>query len=178
MPIRHVNSTLRPLTPADEPFLWKMLYQAIYVPPGMPPPDRSIINHPDLARYVAGWGRIDDMGVAAIDQDTNLAVGAAWLRLMVGTARGYGYIDDRTPELSVAVLPEYRGRGLGTQMILQLLKNAQGRYSVVSLSVSTDNPAQRLYARLGFAEVGNDGTSLTMKLDLPRSPSHENGDGI
>ena len=163
---RASHFTFRPLSPADEPFLWEMLYQAIYVPPDTPPPDRSIIEHPDLARYVLGWGRIDDCGVIAIDQDTNEPVGAAWLRLMTGTEQGYGFVDDRTPELSVAVLPEYRGHKVGTRMILQLLQIARTMYSEVSLSVSMDNPARRLYERLGFEAVSRDETSLTMKIDL------------
>lgn len=166
MPIWHVNPIFRPLIPADEPFLWEMLYQAIYVPPHVPPPDRSIVNHPDLARYVERWGHIDDCGVIAIDQDTNEPVGAAWLRLMTGAERGYGYIDDRTPELSVAVLPEYRGHGLGTQMIDWLLQAARSRHRAVSLSVSIDNPARRLCERLGFKAVSQRDTSMTMKIDL------------
>jgi ribosomal protein S18 acetylase RimI-like enzyme len=167
---------IRPLARDDEPFLWEMLYQAIYVPPHLPPPERSIIDHPDLARYISGWGRVDDIGVAAVDADE--LVGAAWLRLMVGSNQGYGYVDDRTPELSVAVLPEYRGQGLGTQLLERLLQQARTQYPAVSLSVSMDNPARRLYEHLGFEAVSSDGTSLTMKLDLlRRSPiEHETGD--
>lgn len=166
----------RPLARADQPFLWEMLYQAIYVPPHMLPPARSIIEHPEIARYVEGWGRVDDMGVAAID--ANEPVGAAWLRLMVGPDRGYGYVDDRTPELSVAVLPGYRGQGLGTQMLEWLLRAARAKYPAVSLSVSMDNPARRLYERLGFEAVSSDSTALTMKIDLlHRLPiEHETGE--
>jgi GNAT superfamily N-acetyltransferase len=163
--------TFRPLARDDESFLWVMLYHVIYVPPLSPPPDRSIIGRPELARYVKGWGRIDDYGVAGIDPGKDIPVGAAWLRLMAGTERGYGYIDDQTPELSIAVLPEYRGQGLGTQMLERLLQDAQTKHSAVSLSVSTDNPARRLYERLGFEVVSSDGTSLTMKIDLLRQTS-------
>ncbi|MBN1430572.1 MAG: GNAT family N-acetyltransferase [Anaerolineae bacterium] len=152
--------TFRPSTRDDEPFLWEMLYQAIFVPHGMPLPDRDIVKHSNLARYVEGWGRIDDMGVAAVD--AGIPVGAAWLRLMIG----YGYVDDQTPELSVAVLPEYRGQGLGTQMIERLLQVAKSRYHAVSLSVSVDNPARRLYERLGFKAVSRDDASMTMRIDL------------
>lgn len=160
----------RPLTPADEPLLWEMLYQAIYVSPGMPLPDRSIVEQPELARYVEGWGRIGDHGVAAMHRGTDRPVGAAWLRLMAGNSRGYGYVNDRTPELSVAVFPEYRGQGLGTQMIVQVLEAAQAKYAAVSLSVSRDNPALRLYERLGFEPVSGDGDSITMIIDLSRRP--------
>jgi ribosomal protein S18 acetylase RimI-like enzyme len=152
--------TYRPLTPDDEPFLWKMLYQAVYVQPGAPPPDPHIIDLPDLARYVAGWGRDGDLGTAAID--AGQPVGAAWLRLMMG----YGYVDDRTPELSTAVLPSHRGWGIGTRMIARVLESARVKYPAVSLSVTMGNPAQRLYERLGFEVIKQDSGALTMKINL------------
>jgi len=152
---------LRLLTPSDEPALWEMLYHAIHVPPGAVQPPRTIVQQPELARYVAGWGRPDDLGFLALDA-AGQPVGAAWLRLLTGDARGYGYVDDCTPELSVALLPGHRGRGLGTRLLERLLDAAQERFQIISLSVSMDNPALRLYKRLGFRSAGVQGTSLTM----------------
>ena len=54
--------SLRPLTPSDEPFLWEMLYQALYVPPGLPPLPRDLLYTAELRRYVEGWGRESDSG--------------------------------------------------------------------------------------------------------------------
>ena len=156
------NVIIRPLIPADEPFLWEMLYQAIYVPAGSRPPERDIVYHPELARYVRDWGRPDDRGFIAIEPTTNRPVGAVWLRLLTKENQGYGYVDDTTPELSIAVLPEYRGQGIGTRLLTHLIELAQTRYAAISLSVSPNNPALRLYQRLGFAEVGRCETSLTM----------------
>ena len=74
--------TLKPLAGNDEPFLWEMLYQAIYVPPGQKPPPRSILQEPALARYAAGWGRRrGDLGILALEDETSIPAGAAWLRL-------------------------------------------------------------------------------------------------
>jgi ribosomal protein S18 acetylase RimI-like enzyme len=89
-------------------------------------------------------------------------MGAAWLRLLTHDNRGYGYIDDETPELSVAVLPEHRGRGVGSSLLTQLFREAQTRYNKISLSVSEENPAVRLYQRLGFLVVIKEGGSITM----------------
>ncbi len=159
--------TLRPLTAADEPFLWEMLYQAIHVSAGAAPPPREIIRQPELACYVRSWGRDGDMGFVAVEAATQTPVGAAWLRLWPGAERGYGYVDGHTPELSVAILPGYRGQGLGTRLLQKLLAVADERFAAVSLSVSRDNPAAGLYVRLGFAVVAEEGESLTMVRSRP-----------
>lgn len=151
---------IRPATPADEPFLWEMLYHAIYVPAGHPPLPRSIVYEPDFSRYVRGWGQPDDVGYLAWDEAK--PVGAVWLRLLKGENKGFGYVDDVTPELSIAILPDYRGHGLGTRLMVHLLDAIRDRYPAVSLSVSPDNPAQRLYQSFGFEGIGASGTSLTM----------------
>lgn len=154
--------TIRPLTAADEPFLWEMLYQAIHVPEGQAPPPRSILQEPRIAHYVAGWGhQPGDLGFAAVDAAAR-PVGATWLRLFTPADPGYGYVDDKTPELSIAMLPGYRGKGLGSRLINTLLEAARGQYAAVSLSVAPDNAAMRLYERLGFVTVGEEEGSLVM----------------
>ncbi len=157
-----INIVVRPLTPSDEGFLWEMLYQALYVPPGAPPLPHEIVRQPEISRYVENWGEPGDAGFAAIDVSVQQPVGAAWIRLLTGERRGYGYVDDATPELSVAVLPGYRGLGIGTKLMARLLAEAQSDYPAISLSVSADNPAARLYQRLGFEVIGESGASLTM----------------
>lgn len=155
-------TTLRPLTPADETILWAMLYQAIHVPDGQAPPPRDVVFRPELARYVQGWGRPGDCGIVAIDPATGEAIGAVWLRRLIGDERGYGYVDDDTPELSMAVLPTYRGQGLGSRLLESLLATDCGQ-PPISLSVARSNPARRLYERWGWQPVGETGDSLTMK---------------
>ena len=128
--------TIRLATAADEPFLWEMLYQAIYVPPDGAAIPREIVNQPELGRYVAGWGKANDIGFIA--EENGRPIGAAWLRLLAGEGRGYGYVDDQTPELTMAVLPEYRAQGIGTRLLAQLLGAAAGRFRAVSLSVAPE----------------------------------------
>jgi ribosomal protein S18 acetylase RimI-like enzyme len=167
------NFEIRSLSPNDEPFLWDVLYEAIYVPPGEPPPPRSVVHEPEMAHYVAGWGGAPsgpgDLGVIAIDPATQQPAGAAWVRLLQGDNCGYGYVDDATPELTTAVLPAYRGQGAGTQLLAELLRMAAAHYAAVSLSVWKVNPARRLYERLGFVTVKEDTNTLTMRCQLRKA---------
>lgn len=164
---------LRPALPADEPFLWAMLYEAIYVPEGKPLPERTILQEPALAHYVAGWGQQPgDAGMIAIDSTSGQAVGAAWLRLFTAADAGWGFVDEATPEVSMALLPAYRGQGIGTALLTALIDQARGHYPALSLSVDPQNAAMRLYERLGFVVVGASGTSVTM---CKRFLYHEGG---
>ena len=148
----------------DEPLLWTMLYHAIHVPSGATPPPADVVREPELARYVEGWSA-DDLGVIAESPDST-ALGAAWLRLLAGDRAGYGHVADDIPELAIAVLPDWRGRGIGSTMLRQLLDGAVERHQRVSLSVNRANPACRLYERFGVREVITRGDALVMALDL------------
>ena len=157
-----MKCNVRPLKLEDEIFLWEMLYQALYLPEGHSALPREIVRTPELARYVQGWGREGDSGFLASDVMTGQSVGAIWLRLLIEENKGYGYVDDNTPELSIAVLPEYRGQGIGTQLLTHLFASEYGK-TAISLSVSTDNPAVRLYERFGFEIISKSNESLMMK---------------
>jgi ribosomal protein S18 acetylase RimI-like enzyme len=153
---------LRRLTRADETLLWDAIYHAVFVPSGQSPPPRTIIQDPNLARYVTGWGRRGDFGFAAELVPGRRPIGACWLRLWSGSDRGYGYVDDKTPEMSLAVWPGHRARGIGTRMLKATLAEALPHLPGVSLSVSSVNPAVRLYERMGFERVSEQGSSLVM----------------
>jgi ribosomal protein S18 acetylase RimI-like enzyme len=163
-----VAHSLRRATADDVDFLWAMLYEASHAAENDVPDEAVLRRHPELARYVEGWGGHTDLGVVAVDDDTGERVGAAWLRLLTGDTKGYGYVDDDTPELVIAVLPGHRGRGLGGRLLRALLDAATGVFGAVSLSVQADNPALRLYERTGFriVEGTDDGPSLTMRTEL------------
>lgn len=165
-----MNAIIRPLTPVDASFLKEMLYHAIYIPAGTPLPKPDVVNLPELEIYARDWGRADDLGFVAMDAATGECIGAAWLRLLTGETRGFGYVDHTTPELAIAVLPAYRRRGIGTRLLTQLFETASERFSAVSLSVDAANPAYRLYRRLGFETIETRGDSLTMKRTLKVSP--------
>ncbi len=161
------------LTQADEPVLWEMLYHALYVPDGHEPFPKEIVSEPEISRYVLEWGKVNDDGFAAVDQATQHPLGAVWIRLFESENRGYGYIDDETPELSIAIRPGHRNQGLGTDLLNQMIAEAGKQYAGLSLSVSSGNPAKRLYERLGFEVVEQNGTSLTMLKRLEK-PENQN----
>ena len=149
----HQLPSIVAITAENGSILWEMLYQAIYVPYGADPPSREIVRLPELARYVENWGRPGDLGFYAWDAAAEEPIGAAWLRLWSPGERGYGWVDDAYPELSLAVLPMWRGKGIGSRLLTHLLQSAQGKYPGISLSVTSGNPAQRLYERAGFKAV-------------------------
>ena len=96
-------------------------------------------------------------------------VGAAWFRLFEPDRHGYGFVAPDVPELSLAVAPEHRRRGLGRDLLEHALRRAEeAGHRQVSLSVEPDNPALRLYERLGFERVGKSGGSWTL---IRRSPA-------
>lgn len=158
--------TIRPMTGDDAAFLPEIVYHAIHVPPDQPAPPREIVNEPGVARYVEGWGRPGDYGVLAIDAHST-RIGAAWMRLFTVANPSYGFIAEDVPEISIALLPGHRGRGIGTALLHHLITHATGKYPALSLAVVDTNPALRLYERLGFAFVAKSGNSITMRLALP-----------
>lgn len=162
---------IRPLIQKDEPILWQMLYEAAQMrEEGQTIQDA--MNHPDLAKYVKNWGCVNDMGFVGILLGTNQPIGSAWLRLLTGENKGYGYIDNQTPELVIGILPEYRNQGLGTQLLKHLLTAAKELYPSISLTVRESNPALHLYKRFGWKIVDGSekinrfgGISFKMKLN-------------
>ncbi|MFK8185416.1 MAG: N-acetyltransferase family protein [Phormidesmis sp.] len=138
--------SIRPLTPEDEPILWEMLMYAAHESSL-----ETVKANPELARYVEGFGRNGDVGVVV--ENTQQPLGAAWVRLWSGEEKGYGYVSDEIPELAIAVHPNYRTQGIGTQLLNSLLNHAKSHFPAISLSIRADNPALRLYERTGFIPI-------------------------
>ncbi|WIM37650.1 GNAT family N-acetyltransferase [Paenibacillus sp. PK4536] len=158
--------SIRAVTADDQNFLWETLYLSLYVREGEAPFDREVIYEPHLAKYVEDWGQAGDVGYIAIN-DQQQPIGAVTARVLPADNQGYGYIDEVTPELGLAVLDEYRGQGVGTALMQALLTELrQQQIAQVSLSVDPSNPVVRLYERLGFEKVAVVGTSITMLLVL------------
>ncbi len=157
---------LRPAGPGDEPFLRKMMYEAAAWNPDWPHEEViEALSNPILARYVDGWRRPGDAGVIA--EIGGEPVGAAWYRLFTSDRPGYGFVDERTPELGIAVVPLHRRRGIGTVLLESLIERARDEgYPALSLSVAPSNRSRMMYERAGFVKVGEFGGSWTMRLDL------------
>jgi ribosomal protein S18 acetylase RimI-like enzyme len=120
---------------------------------------------PHARRYLNGWGRPGDAGVVAISEDGQ-RLGAAWYRLFLADEPGWGFVAVDVPELSIGVVGAARGRGVGGALLAARLELAREQgYRALSLSVDRQNPARRLYERLGFRDAGISDpadTSVTM----------------
>jgi ribosomal protein S18 acetylase RimI-like enzyme len=122
-------------------------------------------EEPPLTRYVNGWGRPGDRSLIAVDEF--VPVGAAWFRLFTKDDAGFGFVDERTPELAIAVVPSRRGRGFGHELLSGLLERARADgFDAISLSVARDNPAVALYENYGFERVREDDGALVMRAAL------------
>ncbi len=143
-----------------ETVLKRYLYWAIYVPEGSPQPDPAIINQPELAHYVVDWGKSDDRASFAVQED--VVIGVCWSRCFSADEPGYGFISPDIPEISLAIHPDDRSRGIGTELLSELIEILRIDYPAVSLSVSPGNPAIRLYRRAGFSIHTADQDQLIM----------------
>ena len=153
-----MDYVIRPLTAADEPVLWEMLFQALRISPETP---REIIRQPEYARHVEGWGRAGDTGFVASDAaHADDLLGAAWFRLPPVEGRG-----ESTPELAFAVKSGHRKRGIGAALLTQLMK-ANPHCSAVSIATSANNPVVRLYDRFGFKIVAQSDRAVTLRREV------------
>lgn len=137
-------------------FLREMLYMALYVPEGQPPFPKSILDNPDISKYIAHWGTLpNDLALVALIN--NELIGAIWGRTLSKSNAGFGFIDENTPEISMAVKENFRNRGIGAKLIDEISKIyfSKGIKSI-SLSVNKQNKAKLLYLRKGFFAVGKD----------------------
>jgi GNAT superfamily N-acetyltransferase len=157
---------IRDLAEDEGAFLGEMLYAALDWRPGADfPPIEWVLAHPQAAIYHEGWGRKGD--TALIAEEDGRLVGAVWYRLFTEAEHGDGYVDDETPEVGIAVVHGYRGRGIGRQLMEAVHERARrngiGR---IALSVDEGNPARRLYEALGYVDFEPEDGKGRMLFDL------------
>lgn len=149
---------IREIRPEEIPVLDDFLYEAIFVPEGVAAPPRSILENEDLQVYVRDFGRMPDDRCLVAVADGKIA-GAVWTRIM----DDYGHIDDQTPSLAISLYKEYRGQGIGTQLLHRMLAQLRhDGYAQVSLSVQKANFALRMYEKAGFKIVEDRGEEVLM----------------
>ena len=136
----------RLLTPADQSVCWEMLMHAAHETNL-----EAVQSLPELRGYAENWGRDGDRGYGAFDDQK--VVGAAWVRLWSTEHPGYGFVAEDIPELAIAVIPDCRNQGVGTQLMKILMADLKQDVAGMSLSVRANNPVARLYERLGFVTV-------------------------
>ena len=153
---------LREIKENEIGLLKDFLYEAIFIPEGVDPPAREIIELPELKIYYEdfGTGKADYCIVA--DDDGKVA-GAVWTRIM----NDYGHVDDETPSFAISLYKEYRGQGRGTQMMQEMLSLLKKNgYSRASLAVQKANYAVRMYEKVGFKTVDENAEEYIMVCEL------------
>ena len=140
---------IRKMKEEEYPLLADFLYEAIFIPYGVAPPPKSIIERPELQVYISGFGKsLHD--IALVAEINGKVIGAVWVRIM----NDYGHIDDKTPSFAISIFKEYRGREIGTALMKEMLSILKQRgYEQASLSVQKENYAAEMYRKLGFQTV-------------------------
>jgi GNAT superfamily N-acetyltransferase len=146
---------LRPVDQQDARFLRDMVRHAYHWRMG--DPDLPVF------RYVQNWGRPGDSGVVASAGPN--AYGAAWYRLFPASAPGFGFVDEETPEVTIAVVPSHRGKGTGGELLEALLERARAE-GFSRLSLSAEPGQTGFYEKHGFRELRREDGTVTMVADL------------
>lgn len=160
-----IEPVIRKLEQNEYGILRELFYFVIFMPEDADPLPTSIVDHPDLVKYHEEWGRAGDIAVVA--ESAGDIIGAAWCRLWVNEEKGYGFIADDIPELSMAVIPEFRSKGIGTMLLEELFQHVKDAgYKALSISVEKRNRAVKLYQRLGFVIAKEKFPDYLMRIDL------------
>ena len=150
---------LRAVDKQDVRFLRDMLRHAYHW---------RLAQDPELPvyRYVQNWGRRGDAGVVAFEGRN--VYGAAWYRLFTAADQGFGFVDEATPELTIAVVPSRRGKGAGAELLEALLERAR-RDGFARVSLSAEKGQTGFYERFGFRQHREDESTVTMVADVTTS---------
>ncbi len=152
---------IREIETTELPFLEEMLYQAIFVADENIVLPREIIEQPDLKKYIQDFGQDGDYCLVA-EQNKKL-IGAIWIRYI----NGYGFVDKDTPELSMAVFKGHRGKGIGEQLLMEMIDRLKDiQIKQISLSVDKDNFAHGFYKKHGFVDYLASEKSIIMTKEL------------
>lgn len=153
---------LRKLNENETELLKDFLYEAIFIPEGVKPPSREIIEQPELRIYYEdfGTGSADHCIVA---DDDGRTIGAVWTRIM----NDYGHVDEDTPSFAISLYREYRGQGIGTKLMMEMLTLLRDKgFKRASLAVQKANYAVRMYEKVGFRTVDENEEEYIMVCEL------------
>jgi ribosomal protein S18 acetylase RimI-like enzyme len=155
----------RELKEEEYPLLRDFTYESIFQRDENNPLPRDIVDTPLFLVFYENFGQADDCALAA--EADGAVVGAVWTRITRGAVKGFGHVDDQTPEFAIAVLKPYCGAGIGAALMGAMLARLRERgYARASLSVQRDNYAVRLYERAGFRVLRATDEEYIMVCDL------------
>lgn len=142
----NVDYIIRKMKPSEYKLLDDFLYEAIFQPDETNLAPKEIIQRPELQVYIKNFGKEkDDYCLCA--EAGGKVVGAVWVR----NIKGYGSIDDITPEFAISLYKDFRGLGIGTAMMKEMLKLLKDiGYKKASLAVQKENYALKMYLSVGF----------------------------
>ena len=153
---------LREIKENETEILKDFLYEAIFIPEGMEPPAREIIEQPELKLYYDGFG-IGEADYCIVADDDGKVIGAVWTRIM----NDYGHIDEETPSFAISLYKEYRGQGIGTKLMKEMLYFLKEKgYKRASLAVQKANYAVKMYENVGFKTVDENDEEYIMVCEL------------
>ncbi len=145
-----MNIEIRKWKDGEQAFLEDFLYEAIFIPEGVEAPSREIIQLPELQVYITDFGKKPDDICFLAEADGKVA-GAVWVRVM----EDYGHLEEGVPSFAISLYKEYRGLGIGTELMERMLQELSIRgYEKASLAVQKANYAVRMYRKVGFEIVG------------------------
>ncbi|MCY4593203.1 MAG: GNAT family N-acetyltransferase [Bryobacterales bacterium] len=143
---------IRTVLPSESTLVFSFLTLAARMQESGEPIQKALRDH-ELTRYWQDWGRQGDLGLVAESDSVGYPISCAWVRLFSREEAGADYVGEDIPELAIGTIPAARGMGVGTKILQALLSRCKTRYTGVSLSVRMENPAIRLYERLGFRKT-------------------------
>lgn len=160
------NIHIRKIKISEIPILEEMLYQSIYQKDELNLIPRSVIDIPEVKVYIDAFGQKKDDYCLVADLDGKI-VGAVWVRILADKIKGFGNIDNQTPEFAISLFKEYRNFGLGTQLMNKMIVYLKEKgYQKTSLSVQKENYAVKLYKNLGFKIIDKNKDDYIMLMKL------------
>ncbi len=157
-----MNYNIRKIREDEYTLLNDFIYEAIFIPEGVEPPPKSIINQPDLQVYISNFGKEKD-DLCFVAEADGKVVGAVWVRDM----NDYGHIADGVPSFAISLYKEYRNFGIGTRLMETMLMELKGRgYNRTSLAVQKANYAVRMYKKVGFEIIDENDEEYIMVCKL------------
>ncbi len=93
-----------------------------------------------------------------------------------GQAAGRLYVDRTLDDIrivDIALLPEHRGKGIGTALTNALLAEGRETHKGVAIHVAKSNPAMNLYQRLGFVKTADKGVYDFLQYSTEQDANHK-----
>ncbi len=141
-----MNCNIRKIRKEEYILLKDFIYEAIFIPEGVAPPPKSIINQPDLQVYIKDFAKEKD-DICFVAETDGKVVGAVWVRDM----KDYGHIEDGVPSFAISLYKPYRNCGTGTKLMRAMISELKERgYKKASLAVQKENYAVKMYEKVGF----------------------------